>query len=183
MRELGRELGVEAMSLYHHVSGKEDLLDGVVDLVLSEIELPDPGLPWDEWARGFAAVYRQIAIDHPHVFPLIALRPLATPEAFRPVEMSLDVFGRAGFGARDALAAFQTLADFTSGFALEEIAAAGGESSSAWAACQPDAFPRLREFAERPMRREVSFSRGLDIIVAGLAQHLGRQIGETTDDD
>jgi AcrR family transcriptional regulator len=173
MRRLGKELGVEAMSLYHHVANKDDLLDGVVDLVLSRVELPSSSSraqdDWSTWAREFAAVYRRIAKEHPHVFPLIALRPLATEQALRPVEMCLEVLHRAGFDDRHALAAFQTLADFTSGFALEEIAAAGGEGSPTIAKLDQRSFPRLHEFAQRPMKRDVSFERGVEIILAGIA--------------
>jgi AcrR family transcriptional regulator len=172
MRRLGKELGVEAMSLYHHVGSKDDLLDGIVDLVLEAVDLPRPDLDWPDWARQFTRAYRRIALEHPHVFPLIALRPLTTPQALRPVEMSLEVLHRAGFDGRHALAAFQTLANFTSGFALEEIAAAGGEGSPAVAALDGAQFPRLHELVHRPMKRDVAFERGLDIILAGLALHL-----------
>ncbi|MGQ0804511.1 MAG: TetR/AcrR family transcriptional regulator C-terminal domain-containing protein [Actinomycetota bacterium] len=172
MRRLGKELGVEAMSLYHHVASKDDVMDGVVDLVLGAVDVPRPELGWADWARQFAREYRRIALEHPHVFPLIALRPLTTPQALRPVEMSLEVLRRAGFDGRHALAAFQTLANFTSGFALEEIAAAGGEGSPAIATLDPARFPRLHKLVDRPMQRDVAFERSLDIIIAGLALHV-----------
>jgi hypothetical protein len=79
-----------------------------------------------------------------------------------------EVLRRAGFDARHALAAFQTLANYTSGFALEEIAAAGGEGSPAIAMLDAAEFPRLHELVHRPMNRDVAFERGLDIIVSGL---------------
>jgi hypothetical protein len=89
--------------------------------------------------------------------------------------MGLEVLRRAGFDGRHALAAFQTLANYTSGFALEEIAAAGGEGSPAMATLDPAEFPRLRELVHRPMKRDVAFERGLDIIVAGLTAQLDEQ--------
>jgi AcrR family transcriptional regulator len=175
MRRLGSELGVEAMSLYHHVTSKEDVLDGVIDLVVGTIELPDVDVDWADWVRQFARTYRRVALEHPHVFRLVALRPLTTAPALRPVEMALQVLRRAGFDGRHALAAFQTLANYTSGFALEEIAAAGGEGSPAMATLDPAEFPRLRELVHRPMKRDVAFERGLDIIVAGLTAQLDEQ--------
>ncbi len=175
MRRLGKELGVEAMSLYHHVTSKQDLLDGVVDLVIETIELPHPHLHWAGWTRQFTRAYRRVALEHPHVFRLIALRPLTTAQALRPVEMALEVLRRAGFDGRHALAAFQTLANYTSGFALEEIAAAGGEGSPTIANLDAAEFPRLHELAHRPMKRDVAFERGLDIIVAGLTLQLDKQ--------
>ena len=173
MRRLGNELGVEAMSLYHYVSSKHDLLDGVVDLAIEVIELPDPQLHWADWSRQFSRAYRRIALEHPDVFRLIALRPLTTAQALRPVETALEVLRQAGFDGRHALAAFQTLANYTSGFALEEIAAAGGEGSPTIATLDADEFPRLHELARRPMKRDLGFERGLDIIVAGLTAQLG----------
>ena len=176
MRRLGQELGVEAMSLYHHVANKDAVLDGVVDLVIAAAELPDTDLDWSRWARRFARAYGRVALDHPHVFTLIALRPLATEQALRPVEMGLQVLRRVGFDGRQALAAFQTLANFTSGFALEEIAAAaGGDGSPAIAALDATKFPRLHELADRTMKRDVAFERGLDVILDGLALHLHQQ--------
>jgi TetR/AcrR family tetracycline transcriptional repressor len=179
MRRLGKDLGVEAMSLYHHVTSKDAVLNGVVDLVIGAVELPDANLDWSQWTRQFAHAYRRVALDHPNVFPLIALRPLATEHALRPVEMGLQVLRRAGFDGRHALAAFQTVANFASGFALEEIAAAGGEGSPLIATLDPIEFPRLHELAKRPMKRDISFERGLDVILDGLAVHLQQQQAST----
>jgi AcrR family transcriptional regulator len=172
MRRLGRELGVEAMSLYHHVTAKDDVLNGIVDLLLGRVELPGPDGEWQVWARRFASAYREVAREHPHAFPLVALRALRTAEAFRPVEMGLEVLHRAGFDDRLALAAFQTLANFTSGFALEEIAFSGGQGSPAMATLDADEFPHLHALVRRPMKRDVAFDRGLDIILAGLEAQL-----------
>ena len=63
MRRLGSELGVEAMSLYNHVTNKDDLLDAIVDRVYAEVELPATDLPWKEQARGVFRGFRQVEVE------------------------------------------------------------------------------------------------------------------------
>ena len=65
MRRLGQELGVEAMSLYNHVANKDDLLDGIVDLVLGDIEIPPSGTPWREAMRKRAISAHEVLLAHP----------------------------------------------------------------------------------------------------------------------
>ena len=65
MRNVGKELGVEAMSLYHHVTSKDALLDALVDSVFAQIELPGPGMPWREGMRLRAASARNVLVSHP----------------------------------------------------------------------------------------------------------------------
>ena len=74
MRRLGQELGVEAMSLYKHVANKEDLLDGMVDVVFGEIELPDGGTDWRTAMRARAISVRDGLTRHPWATPLMQSR-------------------------------------------------------------------------------------------------------------
>ncbi|NIH86897.1 TetR/AcrR family transcriptional regulator [Amycolatopsis granulosa] len=67
MRKLAAELGVEAMSLYNHVAGKQDLLDGVAARVFEQVALPDPGLPWDERLRALGLNAFETLNRHPAV--------------------------------------------------------------------------------------------------------------------
>ena len=76
MRELGRRLGVEAASLYNHVAGKDDLLDGMVDLVVAEIDLPPDGVDWKEAMRRRAISARDVFARHPWASGLIDSREL-----------------------------------------------------------------------------------------------------------
>lgn len=84
MRKLGQELGVEAMSLYHYVNGREDLLEGIVDRLVGQIPTqPDgalhPSDSWQAFLQWFAHSVRDVATQHPLLFPLIATRhPAAT---------------------------------------------------------------------------------------------------------
>src|SRR5687768_10459107 len=79
MRTLGQRLGVEAMSLYHHVNGREDLLEGMIDRVVAKVGLPDdtavgPVDGWQTLLQHVAHDVRAVAIEHPHLFPLVATR-------------------------------------------------------------------------------------------------------------
>src|SRR3954453_10140535 len=74
MRRLGEDLGVEAMSLYKHVANKDDLLDGMVDLVFAEIELPAPGAEWRTAMRERAVSARAALLAHPWATPLMQSR-------------------------------------------------------------------------------------------------------------
>ena len=123
MRRLGRELGIEAMSLYNHVRDKEDLLDGVVELLASEVEFP--GEEHGDWAARIAELvrrYRRLARAHPNAFPLIAVRPLRTPEAQRPVREAAELAVAAGLTPDDAGLLVRVLASYASGYALNELA-------------------------------------------------------------
>src|ERR1043166_7816853 len=93
MRRIGRELGVEAMSLYNHVQDKEDILDSICEAVLSEFRTPDAD-GWSEGARQAAREYRRLLLAHPTVITLMTerKRPFTTPESLRAYEFALEVF-------------------------------------------------------------------------------------------
>src|SRR5690606_36878705 len=74
MRNVGRELGVEAMSLYHHVAGKEDLLDAMADWIFARIELPEPDRPWRQVVADRSASARRVLSRHPWALGLLESR-------------------------------------------------------------------------------------------------------------
>jgi TetR/AcrR family transcriptional regulator, tetracycline repressor protein len=192
MRRLGRELGVEAMSVYRHVPSKEALLDGIVELIILEIEVPAPDeTAWEEATRRVLRSYRRAAHAHPNAFPLVTVRPLNTPEALRRLEANFELLRQAGFDERSAIVAFRTLASFTRGFALEEVTgrALGEQPERAPDRLDPrelpaDEFPRIAELAPllAAPDRDAEFERGVDLILAGLAQSLahGSRDGKAT---
>ncbi len=123
MRRLGAALGVEAMSLYRHVPNREAVLDGVVELLAEEIEVPHAGSePWPQMMRRIVCSYRKLAHAHPHAFPLIALRPLSTPKAIARGEATIALLVDAGIDERRAVLTFRTLASYANGYLLEELA-------------------------------------------------------------
>ncbi len=184
MRRLGAELEVEAMSLYRHVPSKEALLDGIVELIVLEIDVPavDDG-DWAEAWRGVGRSYRQAALAHPNAFPLVTMRPLATPEALRRIDAAYDLLRRAGLDEQTSIVAFRTLASFTRGFALEEVTgrALGAQADGVEHRLDPRElpaaeFPRISELASRLVAADhgAVFESGLDLILTGLRAELER---------
>jgi AcrR family transcriptional regulator len=123
MRKLGGALGVEGMALYRHVGNKERLLDGVVELLLEELELPAPGsASWaDSWIA-LARSYRRLARSHPGAFRLLALSSLSTAVRFERAQAPLAILRDAGFDEQRAELAFRTLLSYADGYLLRELA-------------------------------------------------------------
>jgi AcrR family transcriptional regulator len=132
MRRLGAALGVEGMALYRHVGSKDRLLDGVAEVLLSELELPQPGAAsWEEAWIALARSYRRLALDHPAAFRLLALSPLRTAARFERARAPLAILREAGFDERAAELAFRTLLSYADGHLLRELAAGGADLSAA----------------------------------------------------
>ena len=180
MRRLGAELGVEAMSLYNHVPSKAALLDGIVEVFVNEIRLPDADADWKESVRMVGRSYREVALRHPRIVPVIALRPFNTLPTLRPVEYAFEIFKSAGFDPESALHAFRTLAAFVTGYTLAETGAFFGEVAAEGQLTVDDLaleeFPRIQEvgpFLESNDHDE-EFEFALDVIITGLESKLER---------
>src|SRR5712691_2581966 len=122
MRHIGRELGVEAMSLYNHVQDKEDILDSICEMVLADFRIPDAD-GWMEGARLAAREYRRLLLAHPTVITLMTerKRPLTNPESLRAYEFALEVFRTAGLSVADSVRAFHVFGGFILGFVTMEL--------------------------------------------------------------
>jgi AcrR family transcriptional regulator len=119
MRRLGAALGVEAMSLYHHIPSKDALLDGLHERILVSLEPPPPqARHWQAFARHQAHALHRVLLAHPHAIPLFATRPAATPAAIARLERYLEVLIGAGFGPLDALSIVQLVAQLVVGHAM-----------------------------------------------------------------
>ena len=105
-RRLGQELGRDAMTLYRYAPDQAALLDGIVELVLDELVIPDDGQDWQTQLRRGAHNFRQLALAHPHMVGLIVTRPMSTPlglrplGTLRPLENLLEFLTTAGFSRR-----------------------------------------------------------------------------------
>ena len=97
MRKLAQELGVEAMSLYHHVANKDDILDGIVDVVFSEIDLPTNDIDWRAAMRQRAISARQALRRHPWATGLMESRSTPGPATLRHHDAVLGILRNAGF--------------------------------------------------------------------------------------
>lgn len=138
MRRLGAVLGVEAMSLYRYVPGREALLDAAVDLIMDQmrrdeevLERPENG--WQDYLQRLAHGVRRVALAHPKVFPLVASRPPEAPWLRPPlrslhwVEAFLDGLRGEGFDDAAVVAAYRAFTSFLLGHLLLEVTAHGGD--------------------------------------------------------
>ena len=178
MRRLGAELGVEAMSLYNHVGSKAAVLDGIVELVLNDVDLPDDVSDWKQAVRHMARSSRELAQAHPRVVPLVATRPLNTVASLRPVEKGFEIFRRAGFPPELAIHAFRALAGFITGYTLAETGEFFGETLGEGQLTPDDLlaadFPNLHEIAPQLARNnhDDEYQFALEVILTGLQAKL-----------
>ena len=121
MRRLGQELGVEAMSLYNHVANKDDILDGIVDLVLSDIDVPPSGTDWKPAMRHRAISAHEVLLAHPWAAMLIMSRYNIGPGMTRYLDATLGRLREGGFSIEGALDAWNTLDSHLYGFTLQEL--------------------------------------------------------------
>jgi AcrR family transcriptional regulator len=127
MRRLARALGRDPMVIYRHVPDKAAVLDGVAEIVLAQLQVNSADPDWAGQLRAVARRYRQLALAHPHVVPLLVTRPLATPlglrppGTLRPLEDILALLTRAGFPGPDALHIYRALFGFLHGHVLDEL--------------------------------------------------------------
>jgi len=137
IRKLGAYLGVEGMTLYRYVPGRDALLDGIVEVVIDEL-YGDPDVllssaDWADYLRRLAHGIRRIALAHPQLFPLIATRPPAAPwvrpplRSLRWMESFLQNLRDCGFADRAAVAAYQAFSSFLLGHLLLEVSAQGAD--------------------------------------------------------
>jgi AcrR family transcriptional regulator len=173
MRKLGAELGVEAMSLYNHVPNKEALLDGMVELLLGELEIPPEDEGWERRIREAYRAFRRLAHEHPNVFPLLVVRPSDTMDGVWLVEEFLGTLRGAGFDSETALYAFRTLSSYASGYAMAEIRGFAMEPAGTRLGAHslpPNDFPNIHALHARLERvdHDAEFEFGLDLILAGL---------------
>jgi AcrR family transcriptional regulator len=138
MRRLGGVLGVEAMSLYRYVPGREHLLDAVVTAVMDEMRadeevLDAPRDGWQDFLQRLAHGVRRVALAHPKVFPLVASRPAGAPWLRPPlrslawVEVFLDGLAGEGFSDDAAVGAYRAFTSFLLGHLLLEVAVHGAD--------------------------------------------------------
>jgi len=192
MRKLAQELGVEAMSLYHHVANKDDILDGIVDVVFGEIELPTGEAGWEAAMRRRSVSAREALRRHPWATGLMESRRTPGPANIRHHDAVLGVLRNAGFPVELAAHAYSLLDSYIYGFALqeaslpfhtpEETAEVAQEIMSAFPA---DDYPHLAEIATEHVLQPGydygdEFLYGLDLILDGLARARAAAGGDRT---
>jgi AcrR family transcriptional regulator len=180
MRKLAQELGVEAMSLYHHVANKDAILDGLIDLVFGEIDLPVGEADWKAAMRRRAISAREVLRRHPWATGLMESRSTPGPATLRHHDAVLGILRNAGFPLELAAHAYSLLDSYIYGFALQETSLPfstpeeTAEVAQAMMAEFPaGAYPHLTEIAvEHVLQPGYSYASeylfGLDLILDGL---------------
>jgi len=181
MRRLGQVLGFEAMSLYHHVANKGDVLDGILDLVLAETEAPSAEEEWDAAVRKSAISVHQAFRRHGWAATLVMSPTHIRPARLRYMDALLGRLRAAGFSADETYHAYHVLDGHIFGFSLweasysftaEEVATFEQRFTQT---ITPETYPYLHEHAQQHFsegsHHEVSaFELGLDLILDGLRQ-------------
>jgi AcrR family transcriptional regulator len=179
MQRVGRALAVESMSLYRHVENKDDLLDGLVDLVYEEIALPPTDVAWKAAMRARAISARDVLVRHPWAIAVMESRIRPGPANLAHHEAVVACLFAAGFTATTATRAYNLLDSYIYGFALQQkqlpfdatadLNALPQEMLQDWPAGR---YPHLEMVAEEMFASGFvyadEFEHGLDLILDGL---------------
>lgn len=184
MRRLADQLGVKAMSLYHHVSNKETMLNGIVDEVFSRIMLPDNSMGWQEAMRRRAHSARAVLIVHPWAVGLLDSRQVPGPATLSHHDAVIGCLRQAGFSLELTAHAFSALDSYIYGFVLQEAALPfdsaqelGELAGQIFADMPTNAYPAFTELAMHHVSNPDyayanEFDFGLELILEGLQQRL-----------
>lgn len=183
MRKLAVALRVEAMSLYHHVASRDDLLDGMVERVVSEIEAPEPGVHWKEAMRRRAISAHAVLRRHPWATALLVSRINVGPAMLHYINATVGCLLQAGFSYALTDRAWNALDCHIYGFTLQEQNFPVEPEDYASAAqsflpmLSPEKHPYMREMAEKVADGShdgrMDFGFGLELILDGLERLLG----------
>ena len=184
MRRLAEQLDVKPMSLYYHVANKDDILDGIVDIVFSEISLPRTGADWKGEMRDRAISVRRVLGEHPWATSLMQQRVNPGPALLRHHDSVIGGLREGGFSVAMAAHAFSAMDAYIYGFVLqektlpfetpEELAVI---AEMVLALMPPDEYPHLAELTvDHVLQPGYSYSDefefGLDLILDGLERSL-----------
>ncbi|WP_406864319.1 TetR/AcrR family transcriptional regulator [Streptomyces sp. HUAS MG47] len=184
MRNVGKELGVEAMSLYHHLAGKDALLDALANWIFTTIELPEPGRPWRQAMTDRATSARTALARHPWALGLIESRRSPGPALLRHHDSVLGCLRHNGFPMTLAAHTFSVIDAYVYGFVLTELnlpfdtdAGVGEFVDEIQDQHSPEAYPHLTELITEQVRNQDysygdEFTYGLDLILDSVASRL-----------
>lgn len=180
MRAIAAALGVEAMSLYNHVAGRDEILDGMVDAVFDEIELPAPGSDWKEAMRDRAASARAVLRSHPWAVGLLDSRRQPGAATLRHHDAVLGALRTGGFSVAMTAHAVSAIDSYLDGFVVQELslpfadeAEAGEVADEILGELPAGAYPHLTELmTEHALRpgydHGAEFGFGLALILDAL---------------
>jgi len=180
MRRLAQDLGVKAMSLYNHVTDKDDILDGIVDLVFGEIVVPSDRVDWKEIMRLRATSVHQALLRHPWASPLMQSRTKPGPATLRHHDAVIGSLRAAGFSIHLAAHAFSVMDSYIYGFAQQQQNLTYTTAEEAAVIAQDilrqlpaDTYPHLADLiVDHVLQPDYDYSEefdfGLDLILDGL---------------
>jgi AcrR family transcriptional regulator len=184
MRKLGQELGVEGMALYRHVRDKEAILDGIVDVVLSEIDPPDRTDDWKTELRQLSLAARDVMLRHPWAPAVIVTRPDVGPATLRHIDHVLRLLEAAGFSLDMAHHALHVLGSRVFGFTQDPFndttdVRPDAATAAAIAQALSVTYPNVGKLAAAATHDgglggcddDFEFAFGLDLILDGLERH------------
>lgn len=178
MRKLAQELGVKAMSLYNHVANKDDIVDGIVDSVVSEIELPDLTIDWKTamWRRSISA--HRVLLRHPWAAMALMSRVNVGPAMLRYVDATLGCLSEAGFSFEMADHAWNAIDSHIYGFTLQalnfpfEAPEYADQAKNFVSNIPPEQYPYLNQLTHQVIEGHYNglhdFEFGLELILSGL---------------
>ena len=182
MRKLARELGVEAMTLYYYVTSKNDLLEGMTDIVAAEIELPPEDLDWKTATRRRALSAHDVLARH-HWASMLWMRVMVGPARIRYMDSALGVYRRAGLSPQTTELAFHSVENHIVGYTIQEVnfplesEDLAAEAKSFLDKLPADEFPHLAEHVVQHMTHDDigggDFEFGLDLLLEGIERMRG----------
>lgn len=180
MRRLGATLGVKAMSLYHHVANRDELVDAIAAKTFESMRDLDLDTDWREALARFATALRQLAVEQPRTFRLVGLLPHEAPLAVS--ERLLEILVDAGFRPEDALALYRAASSYARGYGLGEangfmVDATTPAARAVLKSLPRDQFPLLRDKAREfgKLDTDSAFIAGLGALLDGFAASVLRQ--------
>ncbi len=186
MRKLGETLGVEAMSLYNHVTNKDDVLDGMIDVVFSEIDLPATGTDWKTAMRQRGISARAALTRHRWAIGLMESRTTPGPKTLKHHDAVIGTLRSAGFSIELTAHAYSALDSYIYGFAMQEpnlpfdtAQETAKVAQAIMAQFPPGEYPHLTELTiEHVLKPGYSYANefqyGLDLILDGLERDLSQ---------
>ena len=182
MRNLGREVGVEAMSLYNHVKNKDDLLDGIVEVVAKQLEPPSIGGDWKAAMRSRAIRAHGVLMQHPWATMLIVSRANVGPAMLRYVDATIGCLREAGFSWAMSDHVWNAIDGYVYGFTLQKLNFPFEPEEYPVVAAQylhlvPETeYPYLNGMTRQVIARThdgiQKLELGLDVLLNGFEQHL-----------
>ena len=172
LRGLAARLRVHVTSLYNHVRDKEDVLDGIVESLIAEANLPTGKIAWDNWIRQFAAAIRAVAHRHPGAFTAFHHRAVHGPRAAESTEAALAAFLAAGFSLTEACGAIKSASLAVLGLVLDDLANLRTSAlRTDLSDLAPERFPLFHEAHAIATKVDAS-SYLIDALVKGFASNL-----------